>query len=556
MQTRVEQKLEMQKQKETELTAKKEFEQMLKQIAQNSRESTERMGIRDQQTTTASIAKILAANNNDKVGLELLSKLVTSMAGQDITLNAQNMAAKVASEMGKDIDILYKPNPQSSDLALPKEAASSKAETKPVTQSQMRNDAGDTGKDTSTSRDKVSIAKEYTAVYASCVVNASPEIKRRLERSEDELRQRGFSESDISSIKSGVKKSIRTDLSKAVKDAFLKKLLIKGKNLDAIMAAKNVNDALGQAAGTSVESAAFDGLKGLAKEQAEEARAEAKDFILEDLEIKLMEKILSGQTKELDSEIKNLVVLAMKLGIDMVSFMVKWKKKKVDLGLFFLDPRLALELGLSGSGQERESRYDMDEDEEKEILVNRMRALFMRRAIKGDMITKLDTAFKMRKLKNGLIKLGLKIDDFERIEKEGVLVAKDKLTEMITEALTERSTLYELAGPAFKLIEKKIKGVMSNLDRIGHALTVSEFEGIRDMVNRKMYDIAIQELYAVDSELRVKKDPCLEKKRGQLIKLVARLKKESKIDGIDIDPRRQELVRHGVEGLSVIQESA
>ena len=135
-------------------------------------------------------------------------------------------------------------------------------------------------------------------------------------------------------------------------------------------------------------------------------------------------------------------------------------------------------------------------------------------------------------------------------------MAKDKLLEMLSEVLSERSTLYDLAGPAFKLIEKKIKGIMSNLNRIGEALTINEFEKFRDIANRKMYDMAIQELHSVDAEMRTKPSPSLEKKRQQLVKLIARLKKESRIEGIDIDPRREELVRHGAEGLNIIQESA
>jgi hypothetical protein len=202
-----------------------------------------------------------------------------------------------------------------------------------VVSQQQKKQSEESGRDVSTSRDKISTVKEYTAAYAACMVNASGEVKRRLEKAESELREKGFSESELQSIQGSVKKSVRTDLSKTIKEAFLRKMLAKGKNLDAISASKNLNDALAMGEGTrGVASGSFDGLKGLAKEQLEAARSEAKDFVLEELELKLIEKILSGQTKELDDHIKDLVILAMKLGVDMSQFMVNWKKKKVDLG--------------------------------------------------------------------------------------------------------------------------------------------------------------------------------------------------------------------------------
>lgn len=498
------------------------------------------------------IARLLTTSA-DKVNLALLAKLTASMASSNIDLSAGTLSAKAAAQMSHEIENMYQGKNDYSEIALKKEPVAQTTQNN--IQSQQKKGSQESNENSVSAR--TSTAKDYAAAYASLIVNGSPDIRRKIDRTENELRERGFSDGEISEIQGSVKRSVRVDLSKSIKEAFLRKLLTKGKNLDAIMASKNLKDALTMGENAKgVASKSFDGLKGLADEELAAARSEAKDFVLEELEVKLMEKILSGQTKELDNHIRDLVGLAMKLGIDMNQFVLNWKKKKIDLGLFYLDPKLMLELGIGPEGEKREDRYDLDKEEEKEILVNRLRALFMRRAIKNDIITRLDTGFKMRTLKNGLIRLGLTIDDFERIEKEGAAVARDKLLDMLKEALSERATLYDLAGPAFKLIEKRIKGLMSNLGRIGSALTVTEFESLRNAINRKMYDIAVQELHAVDAMLNAKSDPSLEKKRGHLVKLIARLKEESKIEGIDIDPRRAELVKHGIEGLKIIQERA
>jgi len=503
---------------------------------------------------TTQIAKLLNTPA-DKANVALLAKLTASVASSNIDLNPQNMAAKVASEMGHELNLLLQVKPEAADLVMM---------SKPVTkteqdgiQKQQQNKNKKSGKDLSGSRETVSTVKEYVASYASSIVNAAGEVKRKMERLEDELRDKGLSDKEIKSIKGGVRKSVASDLSKMVKDAFLRKMLGGGKGIERVMASKNLNDALKLASSAEDSGPSHvGGFKGLASALFKEARSEAKDFVLEELEGKVMEKILRGQTRELDSQIKALIGLAVKLGVNMPAFMTRWKKKKMDLGLFWLDPNLSAEVGTGDPNEQRESRYDIEKPEEKEILMNRLRALYMRRAMKGDIITRLDTAFKMRKLKNGLIKLGLQIDDFQRIEKEGVAVARGKLLDMLKEALAERSTLYKLAGPAFKLLEKRIKGIMSNLDRIGEALTVAEFENLRDTANRKMYDMAVQELHAVDALLKEKANPKLDKKRGHLIKLITRLKEESGIEGVDLDPRSMELLAHGLKGLKVIQENA
>jgi len=551
------QQMEQKQMEESRQASRADLDKQFDAINRSAREHQNNMQRIDKAVEakeTTQIAKLLNTPA-DKANVALLAKLTASVASSNIDLNPQNMAAKVASEMGHELNLLLQVKPEAADLVMM---------SKPVTkteqdgiQKQQQNKNKKSGKDLSGSRETVSTVKEYVASYASSIVNAAGEVKRKMERLEDELRDKGLSDKEIKSIKGGVRKSVASDLSKMVKDAFLRKMLGGGKGIERVMASKNLNDALKLASSAEDSGPSHvGGFKGLASALFKEARSEAKDFVLEELEGKVMEKILRGQTRELDSQIKALIGLAVKLGVNMPAFMTRWKKKKMDLGLFWLDPNLSAEVGTGDPNEQRESRYDIEKPEEKEILMNRLRALYMRRAMKGDIITRLDTAFKMRKLKNGLIKLGLQIDDFQRIEKEGVAVARGKLLDMLKEALAERSTLYKLAGPAFKLLEKRIKGIMSNLDRIGEALTVAEFENLRDTANRKMYDMAVQELHAVDALLKEKANPKLDKKRGHLIKLITRLKEESGIEGVDLDPRSMELLAHGLKGLKVIQENA
>lgn len=490
----------------------------------------------------------------DKFNIEILSKLISSLSTSNIELNAQNMASKVASSAGEELDLLFTTAFDGVDSTLTMDRVVSDSSSKGEVQNQQKKETEKSGKDPSSSGETVSVVKDYSAAYASLIVNAAPDLKKKLDKLEDELKDKGLKDSQIGSIKDGVKRSIRDDLAKSIKEAFIQQMLVKSKSVDDISASKRLHESLRSSVkNESVFGGAVDGLAGAQSGLLEEAQSEAKDFVLDELESKLLEKILGEQKKGLENELKSLTMLAVKLGVDMEKFLDNWREKKVHLGLYQMDPRLAAHLGFGDKNEERETRYEIEEDEEKEILINRLRALFMRRALMGDIITRIDTAFKMRALKNGLIKLGLRIDDFEHLAKEGVEVARRKLLDMLTEALSERATLYDLAGPAFKLIEKKIKGIMSNLERIGEALTVSEFENMRDSANRKMFDVAGQELAAVDAMLKTRPNGPLEKKRGQLLKLIARLKEESGIEGVNISFGMDEDRRGSFEN---IRESA
>jgi hypothetical protein len=138
-------------------------------------------------------------------------------------------------------------------------------------------------------------------------------------------------------------------------------------------------------------------------------------------------------------------------------------------------------------------------DEEKEVLMDKLRALYLRRAMYGDMRTVLETQFKMVKLKNGLIKLG--VANYDQVEKEGKTLAAVKLLDMLREAFEERATYSKLAGPAWQMTERKIKTVLRSLEKLGFALSNFELNQMRDKANYKMSQEAEHELSLINVAL-------------------------------------------------------
>jgi hypothetical protein len=267
---------------------------------------------------------------------------------------------------------------------------------------------------------------------------------------------------------------------------------------------------------------------------AEVSHQEIKDFVKDAVESRLIERHLSGNDNR--KEVKKLVELGYRVGFDFNGFLKTWEQKKFDLGLFVLEVKNAemaqdptkIAIGeVSAGGVNDKHGYEMTKDEERELLINQLRAEMMKRALTGDPFAVFSFTPKIRKLKNGLIKLGLETEDFAQIEKEAKALARYRTLETLKESFIERSTYYELSGPAYGLLKNKIKGLVSNLGNLDMAITKDEMNYLRDEANRMMHDHTIIELKSAVSILESHDHPAIEKKVPMMIKLIHRLKEES-----------------------------
>ena len=131
---------------------------------------------------------------------------------------------------------------------------------------------------------------------------------------------------------------------------------------------------------------------------------------------------------------------------------------------------------------------------------------------------------KIRKLKNGLMRLGIFTKGLdEKIKSEAKILAKLKTMEMLDEALHERASLFDPAKD--KLTDNKIKNCLKNLERLGFSLGDQGFEDLRNKANRHMYDLVKRELASVEKETGA----ASQKKAQQLEKLLSRLQVESNL---------------------------
>ncbi len=374
--------------------------------------------------------------------------------------------------------------------------------------------------------------KEYIGAYSQMLVNGGSEVKKKLEQMEKNLlEEKGVSLKDLQSVKTQVANTIRSEILQQIKRAFLKQALTKGKSLEWLIAKKEVGNFIDYAfLNKRLGGYNFGGLHGHLQSAVDKVRDETaqelRDFLDDALTQEVTKKAMGKEGKDAEKEIENLLKLGQKIGFNVENFVKKIPKLKDDLGL---NPVIDFEYAPGtdmNNGQSERHKYQYTPQEEKEILTDKLRALYLRRALYGDLRTVLETQFKMIKLKNGLIRLGVK--NFNEVESEGKVLAKVKLFQMLREAFEERATYAKLSGEAWKMTERKIKTVLKNLEKLGVNLSQTELDLMRDKANEKMYREAEHELSLINAAIEARGEIAyLTSKKKMAGQILERLAEES-----------------------------
>ncbi|MBN2058441.1 MAG: hypothetical protein JW782_06580 [Candidatus Saganbacteria bacterium] len=375
--------------------------------------------------------------------------------------------------------------------------------------------------------------KEYIGAYSQSLVSGGAETKRKLEQIEDRLlKEDGVSLKDIKSLKVQVANSMRGEIARQVKDAYLKQVLAKSKSMEFLVAKRETQGTLHFAERqANLGGFGFGGYKGGLQGTVNEAKNEVgellRDFVDDALRGEVVKKAVSNEAGQTEKEIAEMLKLGQKVGFDLEQFASNLPKLREDLGL---NQVISFEFAgagqEAGSDQQRQHQYQYTVEEEKEILTDKLRALYMQRAVFGDVRTVLETQFKMIKTKNGLIKLGVK--NFDQVEKEASACAKIKLMDMLCEAFEERATYAKLKGEAWKMTERKIKTVLRNLEKLGLELSQTELDQVRDKANEKLFREAEHEYSLIQAAIEANGEIAYyTAKRKKVAGILERLAQES-----------------------------
>ena len=401
---------------------------------------------------------------------------------------------------------------------------------------------------------KEELISKYTEHYRKYLMLPSKDLDGLMKNEEQLLKEFGLTSRQIKDVQQAVKKVIKQEIRGKIEDAIIQKQLSVGNKMDSLTADTRLNKFTdyfvsnlllgGQDFGGfddnfqgMVNKAMYFASKNLANFSVEEMEHFVTHESLDPSKTKT-DKIKDFEVKvnELNSITNNPKVTEEWAQTAMEVFMKDYglAKEKINLPEQTTGTAVNIMSGGAGFGQGNQQKqkhgYEFDSKDEKDIFLNRLRALYLQRALNPGMSTSLKTEFKMRKLKNGLMRMGVFTEVLnEQVQKEATEIAKDRTMDMLREALEERASLYDLKGSAYDLLENKIKGVLKNADKLGLEISSEEFNKIRDEINYKMLETTKKQMELMEVRLSEFDFPQLVLKYREMQKLVDRLKNESGI---------------------------
>ncbi|MFA4858615.1 MAG: hypothetical protein WC901_03060 [Candidatus Margulisiibacteriota bacterium] len=545
-----------------EVAAAVSTQAVLNQAEQIRKETATSQGI--DKTSDATRIKELLNTNRNKSGIKCISNLLDKLsslgvaplseaankAGKQQTLNQEEVTPEGKANLDDQVDI------NEAALKILRQTQEDHSQQKPGSQPEAAQTVLD-------EEGKEAIS-QYPQLFSEYLVSANPELKKKLNQMEGLLEEQGVSVREIKAVQSKAANSVRQEITQQIRDAYLKTLTSKKKSIELVMHQRQLKNLIDSAFGMDkIGGGDFGGqatdLTGVIQTVVKDAKDEMADCVKDKMQELLIEQhFKNGDPK---AEVKKLLELGIKCGVDIEALLQHIQQQKEHLGMnYFAAPQPPSLMGGEANQQNPNSKQNQesaafDQDDEKEFFINSMRALCLQRAVHGDFYTQLRTSFKMRKLKNDVIRLGVTIEEVKVVEKEAVALARMELLKMLRDAYLERASFYLLEGPAYRLNERKVKSILSNLERLDFALNTAEQKEMIDAANREVYTEVLEQFTAIEAALKLQRHPGLEEKQKLLLKVAARIAEETPVATSESGEKMDEVTLRASRKISLITEA-
>ena len=136
---------------------------------------------------------------------------------------------------------------------------------------------------------------------------------------------------------------------------------------------------------------------------------------------------------------------------------------------------------------------------QEEALDDKLRYLYMIKALHPSLRNKIDVHFKMKKCRNGMIKLGFYTEEKEDLlKKQGEFLAAKQFTEELEFIYREEATLAHLSGPEYGVLRKKKAFFISQLRKINHGPSQAELDRIKDLAYQDIYSLVKEKIMQLE----------------------------------------------------------
>jgi hypothetical protein len=178
----------------------------------------------------------------------------------------------------------------------------------------------------------------------------------------------------------------------------------------------------------------------------------------------------------------------------------------------------------------------------EETLDDKLRYMYMMQALHPSLRNKIELHFKMKKCRNGMIKLGIHTDEKEdRLKKQGHFLAAKQFMEELALIFKEEATLPDSVCSAYKVLRKKKSFILNQLRKIDHAPSLSELNRIKTNMYHEIYGLIKEELLQLENVSELKNYVHITRKIKHLKSVIERIRTEVII--YDHSPTIDRLVR-------------
>lgn len=467
-------------------------------------------------------------NMNDEIMDELSGKKVTKKKEQQINQEKEEMAQSQKSDknqVSKNMNLQYK------TLEQMKKANQQKQINSDLGKSQYQEECNKS-------------LKEYSTTLTEYLISKSPQQKEKMEQIKKNLQENGVSSGNVLKMEQRVSNMVRQHLTSELRDKMLKYLFSKGETvnkqslkskelLSFFESAIKGNEALGgENFGNYKE-----GADTLFSKTMHHLKEELSGFLLDTTQETFVTNTINQKGEAFKEELGKLQKFCSAAGIviNNAALIKRIQTSVSNLGLeHFIPPQNKNQTFDFSEGDER-GREKESEDKtiylsQEDQFIEKLRMLYFQKALNPGFRATFELSFKIKKMKNNLLKLGIFDKELDqRLSEEGCFLAKEKLLEDLHKVFLEQATLQKLEGPAYDILRNRKAFIIKSLHKIGYKIKDTEINRIRDEANREMFPVIKEQFIKLEMMADAKESIWASRQRKVFIAILTRLKEETAI---------------------------
>ena len=162
---------------------------------------------------------------------------------------------------------------------------------------------------------------------------------------------------------------------------------------------------------------------------------------------------------------------------------------------------------------------------QEEVLDDKLRYLYMMKALHPSLRKQVSTFFKIKKTKNGLIKLGFYTEEkHEELKRQGEFLAVTQFKEELRFIFREEATLAHLTGAEYGVLRKKQAFVITQIRKTSFSISTREINSIRETAYIDMYSLMKEELLQLQEMAEIHQHVSITRKIKHLSLVIGRIK--------------------------------